>query len=224
MSVGKLDAGTFRFSHDALKLVLAHLVATAARTGVHHHRYLTFAQPERLCRRGVEDFLDNLQFQKVVAAAERPYLLAAAFACEVGYLLRLSYVKRPPFLEHLDVALPEIALLGGPLRATLEDGVQFAVRERQGAFRAQTGRNALEKFVNQLLLPRLDVTYLKIGAQQPHTAVDVEADPAWRNYAALVGVEGGDAPDGEAVAPVDVRHRQARVNDSRQRRDIGDLL
>ena len=130
-------------------------------------------------------------------------------------MLRLRHVERTPLLEHVHVAVPEIPLLGSPLRAALEHGVQLAVRERQRALRAQAGRDALEKFVNQLPLPRLDVAQFKISTQQPHTAVDVETDPARRNDAAFASVEGGDAANRETVAPVDVRHRQTGVDDSR---------
>ena len=58
---------------------------------------------------------------------------------------------------------------------------------------------------------------------QPHAAVDVEADAARRDH--TVGlVHGRDAADGEPVAPVDVRHGDAGVDDAGQRGDVGHLL
>ena len=62
---------------------------------------------------------------------------------------------------------------------------------------------------------------------RPHeadAAVDVVADAAGRDDAALGRVGRRDAADAEAVAPVDVRHRQAGALDAGQHRDVRDLV
>ena len=59
--------------------------------------------------------------------------------------------------------------------------------------------------------------------EQPHAAVDVVADPARRDDA-VRELHRRDAADREAVALVDVRHRERRVDDPRQRGDVLELL
>src|SRR5581483_10779688 len=54
-------------------------------------------------------------------------------------------------------------------------------------------------------------------------AVDVVPD-ATRRHDALFFVERRDPADREAVAPVDVGHREGRADDPRKRRDVRDLL
>ena len=63
----------------------------------------------------------------------------------------------------------------------------------------------------------------EIAANQTDAAADVVADTA-RGNDALVDVEGGDTADGEAVAPVDVRHGVRGAHDARQTGDVLDLL
>ena len=71
---------------------------------------------------------------------------------------------------------------------------------------------------------RLDFTIEEVRLHQADAAIDVVADAAGGNDAALVGIGGADAADAEAIAPVDVGHGQAGVLDAGQERDIGDLL
>src|SRR3989304_3333328 len=59
--------------------------------------------------------------------------------------------------------------------------------------------------------------------QGADAAGDVEADPA-RGDDALLGIEGGDAPDGEAVAPVGVGHGEGGGENAGQGRDVRDRL
>ena len=70
---------------------------------------------------------------------------------------------------------------------------------------------------------RRDVVAPESRPHEPHAAVDVEADAAGRDDA-VGGAHRRHAADREAVAPVDVGHRHARLDDPRQRRDVGDLL
>ena len=70
-----------------------------------------------------------------------------------------------------------------------------------------------------------DVRLRQVRAQQPHAAVDVEADAARRDdRARVVHVERGDVADREAVARVDVGQPDRRAHDARQRGDVRELL
>ena len=54
-------------------------------------------------------------------------------------------------------------------------------------------------------------------------AVDVKTVSSGREYAFVV-IECRNAPDGEPVSPVDVRHRHGAADDPRHRRDVRNLL
>jgi hypothetical protein len=76
--------------------------------------------------------------------------------------------------------------------------------------------------VHELLQARPHRLDPQRGAYKPHTAVDVEADAARRDHAVHV-VHGRHAADRKAVAPVDVRHGDARLDDPRQGRHVDHL-
>ena len=63
----------------------------------------------------------------------------------------------------------------------------------------------------------------EVGGEEPDAAVDVVADTAGA-HDAVRPAGGHDAPDREAVALVDVRHRQGCHDDPGEGRGIGDLL
>src|SRR5262249_26340927 len=88
----------------------------------------------------------------------------------------------------------------------------------------RSGRNLTKQFLDQGAQRALDVAIAEVRAHQPDAAVDVVTDSAGRNDAALVRVGGADAADAEAVAPVDVRHGQAGVLDTRQKCNVGHLV
>ena len=83
--------------------------------------------------------------------------------------------------------------------------------------------DAPHQLLHERLEPRPHVLEAEARPHQPHAAVDVEPDAARRDHAVGL-VHGRDAADGEAVAPVDVRHRDAGGDHARQRRHVGDLL
>ncbi len=58
----------------------------------------------------------------------------------------------------------------------------------------------------QRFLHRQNVGDFQPGQHGAHAAGNIEADAAGRHHAARVGVEGGDAADRKAVAPMGVRH------------------
>jgi hypothetical protein len=67
------------------------------------------------------------------------------------------------------------------------------------------------------LLPKLALRQRK--REQAHAAVDVVADASRRDDA-VRELARGHAADGEAVALVGIRHRQRRLDDPGQRRDV----
>ena len=71
---------------------------------------------------------------------------------------------------------------------------------------------------------RLHVVQRQIRGDEAHAAVDVEPDAAGRDHAAFVHIHGGDAADGKSITAVAVRHAKRVARDSRQSRDVADLL
>src|SRR5262249_30229810 len=85
-------------------------------------------------------------------------------------------------------------------------------------------RDVPEERLDQFAQVWLDVLVIKVRPHEPHAAIDVIADAAGGDDAALIRVGRADAADAEAVAPVDVWHRQAGDLDTGKERDVGDLL
>src|SRR6266576_886921 len=90
--------------------------------------------------------------------------------------------------------------------------------------RADPGRNALEKPIDDFFQMRLYVIQREVRSDQAHAAVDVEPDTAWRNHTALMHVHGCDTTDRKSVTAVAVSHAQRVARDAWQGRDIADLL
>ena len=88
---------------------------------------------------------------------------------------------------------------------------------------SRAGRDRARELVHERLAPRPQLFLLERQHEQAHAAVDVVADAARRDHA--VGWLGRrDAADREAVALVDVRHRQRRADDPGQRGHVLELL
>src|SRR6185295_5114110 len=64
----------------------------------------------------------------------------------------------------------------------------------------------------------------QVRAHQAYAAVDVVADAAGRDHAAFVRIGAADSADAKAVAPVNIRHRQAGMLNAGQVGNVGDLI
>src|SRR5207248_9860504 len=105
-----------------------------------------------------------------------------------------------------------------------ENVLQFLPVELVASRAAHPAGHVAEQLLDQRADVRLDLAVEQIRSDKSNAAIYIITYSAGRNYAALGGVGGGDAADAEAVAPVDVRHRQAGVLDARQEGDVGHLL
>ena len=59
---------------------------------------------------------------------------------------------------------------------------------------------------------------------QPHAAIDVVAHTARRDHAPFLRIGCANAADAEAIAPMDIGHREAGILDARQKGDVRHLL
>ena len=182
------------------------------------------ARPKALAMLVVVDRRDPLDFEVVVARAERADLFLLALLGVIGDVSRLGPEHPAVLLDVLEVGAGAVALLDRPQGAAGEHLVHFERREPQLALAADSGRDPPGQHVGQFLLVALDLVVGQAGAKGPHAAGDVEADAAGRDDAAGVRIERRDAADGKAVAPMGVRHGVRGLHDPRQGRDVRRLL
>ena len=126
LPVGQLDVVAAHGLAHLLEVVGADLVAEAARAGVDEHDDLPFNQAHSFSRFGMEDALDVLDFQEVVAGAERGQLRGAALLGALRAGVGTS-AGHDAFLFGKDevFAATGAALLHHPTRAAREHGVEF---------------------------------------------------------------------------------------------------
>ncbi len=183
-------------------------------------------QTEGRRRAGVEDLIHYLNFQKVVAAAQRAQLIPAPQLGPVGDgggvgpghgAARLDEVQVLGLAQTLVLHQVGDAFGQHPDKVS---GVDGAGTTALAPAHARGHRPA--QIMYQRLDPAGQVVALLRGDQQPHAAVDVEADPAGRDHA--VGQQGGrHAAHREAVAFVHVRHAHRRPVDAGQGRHVHQL-
>ncbi len=179
-------------------------------------------EPEGPGRGLVEDLEDLLDLQEVVARAERAELGDAPLQGPFGDVLGRGVLHPAALLGPLEVLLPAVAVLDGPLRALDQDVLEHGPAELRDAALPHPGRDLPEDLGQQLLALGRDVVLRVIRPQETDAAVDVVADPARRDDP-LVEVEGRDAADREAVALVGVGHDVGPPLDAGQAGDVAGL-
>ena len=188
-----------------------------------HHRDLAGADAEGARGPLVEDLVDHLDLEEVVARAQRAELRPAAVERLAAHRGDVRAGHHPALLGVLEVVGRAVPPPGEERGSLFGEPLELALPEPQRAVRPGALRDAAHQLVHERLEPRPHVLEPEARAQQPHAAVDVVAHAAGRDHAVRL-VHGRDAADGEPVAPVDVRHRDARVHDAGQGGHVGDLL
>jgi hypothetical protein len=130
---------------------------------------------------------------------------------------------KPPAFQVVEILGPAVAVSHAPAGAFAHDVAERVLGQLDEAVRAHPGGHRDEEGVDQLTEPWTHLGLGEIGPQHAHAAVDVEADAARRDDAA-VGAKCGHSADGEPVAPVTVGHAQRRPHDAGQTGHVGDLL
>src|SRR5579872_1874055 len=132
--------------------------------------------------------------------------------------------QRSPFLDAIEIFAVAISLLDRPACAFAQHLIEpTAPREvNPASFSHPRGNRAIEH-VRDRRKVRSHLCHVEIGCEEPYAATDVVTDATRRNHA-VVGAHCRNAPDREAVAPVDVRHCEALPHDSRKGGNVGDLF
>ena len=159
----------------------------------------------------------------MVPRAESAELAAATLARPVRDLAGVGPVEAAARLDSLEVVGHTVPPLDRPRGAARQDLVQRPRVERQRAARADARRDRRVERVHQAFHPGGDVGGVNRALHEAHAAVDVEPDRAGADDA-VRGVGRHDAADGQAVALVDVRHRERRSDDPGEGGAVGQLL
>ncbi len=198
-------------------------MAQPARAGVNQHHHLALADSVGARGRFVVHLFHVLDLQKMIAASQRSELRQAAFARALGYRRGVGALERAARLGEIGVALLPKTVLHHPARAFHQDSLQVARADLDESRASHAARHIAENLLHQLPQSRPYIALFERGPHQPHAAVDVEADAAGRDHAAIA-IHGRHAADGETVALVNIGHGQARPHDSRQRGHVHGLF
>jgi len=206
------------------QIIGADLMPEAARAAVNADDNGVGFEPEAARDLRVVNLRDALHLEIMVARPERSHLIALALLRLVGHGGWIGARHRAMLLDALEVLDPAVADLQCPARATGKHRVGVFWREPQRAGAAESRRDALVERVGELALHAAQLFGFEAGEKRAHAAGNVEADATRGDHAAVIGIERGDAADRKAVAPVRVGHRERRLDDARQRGDVGNLL
>ena len=223
-AIRQVDAVLGRGNRHLAQEFGADLVAEATRTAVDAHHHFAAAQAEAFGNLLVVDLDDLLQFQVVIARAERADLVALPALGMLGNLLRFGAGHAAVLLDAFQIGLAAVAAVDRPARPATQHGIHFRSIESDAPGAADARRHVREQTIGEALLERLDLGDGEPRVQRAHAAGDVESDATGRHDTTLLGVERRDPTDGKAVAPVRVRHGVGRLDDARQAGDVADLL
>ena len=185
---------------------------------------LALAQAEGRRRQRIENRVDLLHFEVMIAGAERAHFVALAVLGLIGHRPRIGAGHAAVFLDARQILRPPVAAIHRPARAAGQHGVQLGGVQVQSAALAEPGRDGLEQRLDQRCLDRLQLGAAEPGMQHAHATGDIEADATGRHHAAVGRIEGGHAADRKAIARVRIRQGIGGLDDAGQAGDVADLL
>src|SRR3990172_5787638 len=164
-----------------------------------------------------------LDLQIMIAGSERTHLVALTPACPLRDGTRLRVQALAALLDPLKVLCIAVTPAYRPKRTTRQHGVHFGLVQANTAGAADSCRNCASQLVCKFSLHRLDPLTRQAGRQRADSTGDVKPDSPGRDDAALHRIERGNAADRKTIAPMRVRHRIRRADDSGKAGDIGQL-
>jgi len=202
----------------------ADLVTKATRPAMDADGDVAARQAEHRGNAVVGDRCHLLYLEIVVARTKRTHLLALAVPRAMRHSFGPGTRNTATLLDPVEILGTAVALPDRPIGTAFEHAIHLALVEHDLACAPHTGRDRPGQTMRQSFLARLQILPFETGQQVPDPAGDVEPDATGRNDPAQIRVEGGNATDREAVAPMRVRHRIGGVDDTRQASHIADLL
>ena len=117
--------------HQLRQVVVADLVTEAPGAAVDHDGHLADFDPQGRGHVPVEDLLDDLHLEKMVAGAQRADLVLAPLEGPFAHRLRIGPRQTPPVLHGLQVALGAVAVFHRPAGTLDKDPLLLAAGEFQ---------------------------------------------------------------------------------------------
>ena len=218
------DVVFFRRLLGDLQIIVADLVPESPRPAVDQDDDAVGFQPEHARGIGMENLVDASDFKEMIARSQRAQLVGPALPGTFVHCGRVGIRNAAVLFDEVELCGRPETVLRGPARALDGDVFQIPAAQLRDRFRgSDTGRNIVEKLLDELTDAGFDVVGVQLRRQQANTAVDVVADATGRDDA-VFGVGGTDAADGESIPPVDVGHGEGILHDAGEMRHISDLL
>jgi len=173
LPVGQADADLVDMLHQPRQVVVAHLVPEAAGAAVDHDDHLPRLDAQGGGRVAVEDLLDDLHLEEVIAGAQGAHLVLSPFEGALADRVRVGAGQAAPVLHRIQISGGTIAVFYGPAGPLGENLLFFAARQPQGPFRAHARGHMLEQGGDDLLHLRADLLRVEVGRHQATAAVDV---------------------------------------------------
>ncbi|MBA7662005.1 hypothetical protein ES703_70027 [subsurface metagenome] len=171
----------------------------------------------------VVKLIHHRHLQEVVARAQRPQLRQPPLLSLSADLVGSGSLHAARLLGGDNILGQAVAPFHRPAAAHHHNLVQLLPAGSYLALRAQPGRDVVEKLVDQRLYPGSYLLLGKISPHQPDAAVNIETD-APRRYHPVFNPGRRHPTDGEAVAPVNIGHRQRVADNAGQKSHVGYLL
>jgi hypothetical protein len=136
LSVRHVDTELGHQFVDPLHVVLARLMAHAARARVDHHADLSLGEVHGLGRFLIPDLVDHLHLEEVVAGAQTPQLRGSTFLRPFRDPVGTGVGERAEVLAVLGVLFPSDAFRKRELHSLREDLVDLGPRQLHAALPA----------------------------------------------------------------------------------------
>ena len=169
------------------------------------------------------DLGDHVDLGKMVARAQCADLIDAAFLGLVAHLGGIGADHPAAFFGVGDIFLAGKALFQCPAAAVDQDVIQFGLVEMQVALHTHAARHVAVKRIGQTIDMWSQFRGVQMGREQANAAVDIIADAAGRDHPARQP-GGHHATDREAVALVNIGHRQRLADHAGQGRRVDQLF
>jgi hypothetical protein len=165
LAVGQADIVlAVGFLHN-VQMVLAGLVPEAARACMNHDGDLPdLRDAHRLGGDGVVDFVHHLDFEEVVAAAERAELVFAALDSFLGNHIGVRHIEPACGFGVRKVVCPAVAVFDHPVRAFEHHLAQVGAAGLDKTLAPEARRHIAKDLVDQLFQARAHLLLGQVGA------------------------------------------------------------
>src|SRR5262245_28071352 len=198
-------------AHSLIQLrdvISANLVTETARPGVNQNGDAILLEVVPGGSRLIENFINVLNFEKVVARAERSELAFSAELSAFAHHVGIRPGDAAALFGLVKVCFRAHSMVDCPARSLFENAVQIGVGSFEVTGLTGSGRNVAKQLMHQLTELRPHFVHFQRSAKQTHAAIDVETYAARRDHAVLL-INGCNSADRKAVALMNVGHRQS---------------